>query len=210
MLSRSFAMIARWTTQRGPRMTPAPVEIRPLSPELLPDFLSFFDNEAFVDNPRWASCYCQFAYVDHGKVDWKTRTLQVNRAAACERIGADRMRGLLAYRDGKPVGWCNAAPRTMLDAYADEPDPDAARIGEITCFVVARAHRRSGVAASLLQAACARLKAEGLAIAEAIPRADASNDAQAHHGPLPMYLAAGFEIYRTLDDGRVVVRRGLL
>ena len=190
-------------------MTPAPVEIRQLSPSLLPDFLSFFDGEAFADNPRWAFCYCQFAYVDHGKVDWKTRTADANRAAACERIGADRMQGFLAYRDGKPVGWCNAAPRTMLDAYANEPDPDAGRIGQITCFVVAEAHRRSGVAASLLQATCAGLKAQGLAIAEAMPRAQTASDAQAHDGPMGMYLAAGFEVHRTLGDGRVVVRRSL-
>jgi hypothetical protein len=77
-------------------MTPAPVDIRGLSPALLPDFLSFFDAEAFADNPRWAFCYCQFAYVDHDQVDWKARTAEVNRAAACERIGTERMQGYLA------------------------------------------------------------------------------------------------------------------
>jgi hypothetical protein len=134
-------------------MTASSVEIHKLSPELLPDFLSFFDGEVFADNPKWSFCFCQFLYVDHAKVNWTSRTVQENRAEACDRICTIRMQGYLAYRDGKPIGWCNAAPRMMMDAFADEPDPDASRIGQITCFVVAKPHRRSGVATSLLQAA---------------------------------------------------------
>jgi GNAT superfamily N-acetyltransferase len=190
-------------------MTELPVEIRKLCPELLQDFLLFFDGEAFADNPKWGFCFCQFLYVDHAKVNWAARTLQENRTAACDRIRANRMEGYIAYRAGKPIGWCNAAPRTMMDAFADEPGPDASRIGEITCFVVAKSHRRSGVATSLLEAACAGLKGQGLTIAEALPLAEASTDAQNHHGPLSMYLAAGFQVHRTDGEGRVYVRRKL-
>lgn len=174
------------------------------------DFLSFFDGEAFADNPAWGSCFCQFMYVDHAKVNWDARTLQENRAAACDRISSNQMQGYLAYRDGNPVGWCNAAPRTMLDAFADKPDPDAARIGQITCFVIAKPQRRSGVAKSLLHAACEGLKAQGLAIAEASPRTQAANDAQHYHGPLSMYVEAGFHVHHTESDGTVHVRRSLL
>jgi GNAT superfamily N-acetyltransferase len=190
-------------------MTHPPIDVRVISPHLLRDFLAFFDHEAFADNPKWASCYCQCMHVDHSKVNWKNRTAHENRAAACERIGNGRMQGLLAYRNGTPVGWCNAAPRRMLDAFADEPDPDAAQLGQIVCFVVAKAHRRSGVATALLQAACAHLKAQGLSIAEAAPLKEPSNDAEAHEGPLSMYLAAGFEVHRTDEDGTVYVRRKL-
>ncbi len=183
--------------------------IHPLSPERQADFLAFFEGEAFADNPRWNSCFCQFLYVDHDKVAWGERTGPQNRAAACERIGAGRMRGYLAYRDGKPVGWCNAAPRTMMAAFDDEPDPDAQRIGQITCFVVAKAHRRSGVATALLAAACEGLAAQGMAIAEALPLAQADTDARNHFGPLAMYLAAGFREHRRDADGHVFVRLAL-
>ncbi|MEO7335491.1 MAG: GNAT family N-acetyltransferase [Caldimonas sp.] len=185
------------------------LEIRKLSPSLKDDFLAFFEGEAFRDNPKWASCFCQSLYIDHSTVDWQNRTGHENRAAACERICSDRMQGYLAYLDGKPVGWCNAAPRTMIDALADEPDPDAERMGEITCFVVARPHRRSGVATALLHAACEGLKAQGLTLAEAMPNPQAADDAQNHHGPLSMFLAAGFEVHRTEADGQVRVRRSL-
>ena len=190
-------------------MNTAALEIRDLSPERLADFLVYFDREAFADNPQWASCYCQHLYVDHAQVNWASRTAQDNRAAACERICSGRMHGLLAYRDGQPVGWCNAAPRMLLDAFADEPDPDAERLGQITCFVVAKAHRRTGVATALLDTACDRLKRLGLAIAEAAPRTAPDSDAHAYHGTLGMYLAAGFHVHRDEQDGTVLVRRAL-
>jgi GNAT superfamily N-acetyltransferase len=190
-------------------MNPLPIEIHPISAERLPDFLAFFDGEAFADNPKWGFCYCQFAYVDHSQVEWKTRTVEQNRQAACQRIQGNTMKGYLAYRGGKPIGWCNAAPRTLLDAFADEPDPDAAGIGQITCFIVAKDHRGSGVAKALLQAACDGLRAQGLTIAEASANPSASTDAERHDGPLSMYLAAGFSAHRTEEDGYVTVRRRL-
>ena len=185
------------------------LEIRSLTPDLLPDLLAYFEGDAFADNPKWRSCYCQFPLVDHEKVVWAERTAEQNRASACERTGAHRMQGLLAYREGKPVGWCHAAPRALMDAFASEPDPEAERIGQIACFVVAKVHRRSGVARALLEAACATFERAGLSIAEATPLAQAGSDAQAHYGPLSLYLAAGFSIHRTENDGAVRVRRRL-
>jgi ribosomal protein S18 acetylase RimI-like enzyme len=190
-------------------MSPAPLTIRPLTPELRDDFLRFFEGTAFADNPKWRSCYCQFLYVDHAKVTWTARTAQENRAQACERIACGRMQGLLAYRDNQVVGWCNAAPRRLMDSFADEPDPDAGRLGQITCFVVARDHRRTGVARTLLEAACEALREQGLSIAEANPSRRASTDAENHYGPLSLFLSAGFAVVREREDGIVVMRRQL-
>lgn len=184
-------------------------EIHPLSAERMPDFLAFFEGPAFADNPKWSSCYCQFLYVDHHQVHWHSRTAVENKSAACSRIAAGRMQGLLAYRDGQVVGWCNAAPRSMMDAFADEPDPDAERLGEITCFVVAPAHRRTGVATALLDAACAQLRQQGLTIAEAAPKPEVAGDAENHFGPMSMFLAAGFQVHRAGDHGSVLVRKPL-
>jgi GNAT superfamily N-acetyltransferase len=186
-----------------------PCEIRPLSPAVLPDLLTFFEGPAFADNPGWRRCYCQFTYVDHDRVDWATCTAEQNRAAACARTMAGTMQGYLAYRDGDVVGWCNAAPRTLLGAFAGEPDPDAAQLGQITCFVVARPHRRTGVARALLDVACEGLRAQGMRIAEASPKAEASSDAEQHYGPLRLFTAAGFSFHRHGDYGCVVVRKRL-
>lgn len=185
------------------------IEIRRLSPERLSDYLAFMEGDAFADNPKWRSCYCQFPLVDHAKVEWARRGADENRASACERIGAGTMQGLLAYRGGRVVGWCHAAPLRLMDAFAGEPEPEADRIGQIACFVVAKAQRRSGVAHELLAAACAMFEEAGLEIAQATPLAEADSDARAHFGPLAMYLAAGFSMHRTDSDGTLWVRRRL-
>jgi len=186
------------------------IAIRALTIDLLPDFLGYFEGAAFADNPKWRSCYCQFLYVDHSKVKWMERTAEENRSAACSRVCASTMQGYLAYRDGKVVSWCNAAPRGMMNAFADEPDPDASQLGQITCFVVAREHRRTGVAKELLAAACAGLKAQGMSIAEAMPKLDVLGDAENHYGPLSLYTGAGFEFHRRGEHGSVYVRKKLL
>jgi len=48
--------------------------IRELAPELLGDYLRFFENDAFSDNPRWASCYCHFSQAPHKTEKWSERT----------------------------------------------------------------------------------------------------------------------------------------
>lgn len=190
-------------------MAEAALEIHALGPERLADFLRYFEGPAFADNPRWKSCFCQYLHVDHRQVRWMARTAEQNRGAACERIACGQMQGYLAYRAGAVVGWCNAAPRWMMGAFADEPDPDADQLGQIGCFVVAPAQRRSGVAKALLAAACAGLKAQGLRWAQACPKPDLQGDAENHYGPLGLYTAAGFQFHRQGEHGCVIVRKRL-
>ena len=185
------------------------VEVRTLSPELLGDFLRFFDGTAFSDNPEWSSCYCQCFYEDHSVVKWAERTASQNRAKACERIEGGLMQGHLAFMDGAPVGWCNSAPRKLLHALDDEPTPNAELVGAIVCFLVEPSHRGRGVARHLLEAACEGLRRQGLRIAEANPRTEATTSAENHFGPLNLYLSVGFTVHRTDEDGSVYVRRDL-
>jgi GNAT superfamily N-acetyltransferase len=197
------------TTPKSPRMISSGIDVRPLSPESTADLLAFFEGGAFADNPKWSSCYCQCFYEDHSKVRWSDRTAPQNRDAACRRIGRGTMRGFLACRDGRVIGWCNAAPRPLLHALDNEPIADAAGVGTILCFLVAPSERGRGVASTLLAAACDGMRAQGLRFVEANPRPNATTMAENHYGPLRMYLAAGFSIHRTDADGSVWVRRPL-
>jgi GNAT superfamily N-acetyltransferase len=196
------------------------IEVRPLTPGLLQDWLAFFDHDAFADNPEWCGCYCHYYHADHGERDWDARTPEENRAASEELIRQGRLGGYLAYVDGRPVGWCHAAPRDSIPNVANDPEvagdlaggevpaSEEERVGSIVCFVVAAAFRRQGVAAALLDAACAGFRAAGLTVAEAYPSLRAKTDATHYHGPLALYRSAGFEPYRELN-GRLVVRREL-
>jgi hypothetical protein len=51
------ALLTAWTT--------APSRSARSGPDTLPLFLRFFDGDAFADNPKWSSCYCQCYYEDH-------------------------------------------------------------------------------------------------------------------------------------------------
>lgn len=190
-------------------MTTATVEIHPLSPARLADFMTFFEGEAFSDNPKWSSCYCQCFYEDHSKVHWASRTAVENRKCASQRIAQGRMQGLLAYREGKVIGWCNAAPRELLHALDAEPIANPEQVGTIVCFLVAPTARGGGVATALLNAACQYLSTQGLLSVEANPRPNAKGTGENHFGPLSMYLGAGFTVRRTDADGSVWVGKEL-
>jgi GNAT superfamily N-acetyltransferase len=189
---------------------PTPV-VRELTADLLSDWLAFFDHDAFADHPEWANCYCHFFHADHAEKEWDARSAEENRAASSALILSGRLRGHLAYLDGKPAGWCQAAPRLLIPNIASDPDlavSDAGDVGSIACFVVARPYRGSGLARHLLDAACAGFRAQGLRIAEAYPRAGAQGDAANYHGPLSLYLSMGFSTH-TQREKILVVRRDL-
>jgi len=182
--------------------------IRALSPEILDDYLAFFDHEAFADNHRWASCYCYFHHAPYSYRQWKKRTAAQNRAAVSQRILDLQMHGYLAYFGGKPVAWCNAAQRTLMTTLYEEKELPVEQIGSIVCFVIAKPNRGQGIARRLLEAACEGFRRQGLQFAEAYPQKVAQSDAANHRGPLSMYLAAGFEPVRDMD-GTVIVRKRL-
>jgi GNAT superfamily N-acetyltransferase len=194
-------------------MPHAPFDIRPLTPAARVDFLDFFEQRAFTDNPEWASCYCHFPHADHRTVVWSERTAAQNRAATCARIDDGRMSGWLAYEDGAVIGWCNAGPRRAVEALFDEPEPLADRIGAIACFVIAPERRRRGLATALLDAACTGLRERGFAWAEAYPRRDPhggpGSPAGNHFGPLAMYRRAGFEACGSDGPTGLKVRKAL-
>ncbi len=190
-------------------MGPQHIDIQPLTPQRLPDFLDFFDHRAFTDNPKWQSCYCHFPHADHAHEEWAARTAAQNRVATCQRIESETMTGWLAYAEGRAIGWVNAGPRRFIAGLFDEPEPLADRIGAIACFVIAPAFRGQRIATALLQAACDGLRDADFEWAEAYPRADSKDAAESHHGPLAMFTAAGFTTVKTDADGSLTVRKRL-
>ncbi len=176
--------------------------IQALTPDRLEDYLAFFDGDAFADNPDWSACYCYFYHAPGSMKDWEARTAAENRAAVADLIQAGKLHGYLAYVDGRPVGWCHAAPRPEFpnlrrDRQLDTPD--AAAVGSIVCFIVARPYRRRGIARGLLQAACAGFRDAGLTYAEAYPQLNTTDASANYHGPLSLYLAEGFSIVKSFE-----------
>jgi len=135
-----------------------------------------------------------------------------NREALRTIVASGEPPGILAYVDDEPVGWCAVAPRERyvrlarsrtLKPIDDQP------VWSITCFFVARRHRRQGVTARLLDAAVEFVRNRGGRIVEAYPIAPASGEypaAYSYTGLLSTFLAAGFEVVARPSASRAIVR----
>src|SRR6266849_6006585 len=103
-LSNKFpkALLILSTAEQSPVMTRAlEIVVRQLKPELVSDYLRFFDEDAFTDFPHWSGCYCGF-YDTTGE-DWDPTANggPSHRAARAELISSGKAQGLLACAEGK-------------------------------------------------------------------------------------------------------------
>jgi len=177
------------------------VTIRPVSPDQHDAVMHYFDMVAYADNPNWSRCFCMERLV----ADYQSRTKAQNRASRSQLIISAKANGLVAYRLGRVVGWCHAAPKTELLNVPGDRDP---KTGAIVCFVVAPDQRRQGIATTLLEAALEHLRSRGVTTVEAYPwrgDVDPTRWVWAQYvGPLSMYQKAGFAIGEAIEDFCIV------
>lgn len=178
------------------------IDIRPLGPALLDDYLNFFDNVAFTDHQEWAWCYCTYYHL--GKQDekriqadsageWKRDVL---RNTAINLIKECEMNGYLAYINGQVIGWCNAADKKSYKKLCENrdiwDDGEELSVKSVTCFIVAPEARRKGVAAALLARVAKDAAEEGYKVLEAYPAAGELDCYLHYHGHSAMYIKSGF------------------
>jgi len=108
--------------------------------------------------------------------------------------------GLVAFRDGRAVGWVSLGPREDFERLAHSTvlgPVDDCPVWSIVCFVVGRRERGHGIARALLDAAIDYARANGATMLEAYP-ADTGGDripsAYAYQGTLAMFERAGFRV----------------
>jgi GNAT superfamily N-acetyltransferase len=191
----------------------ADLEVQPLTRDRLSDLATLFGQGG---DPKW--CWCAFFRVR--QVDFATATAESNRAVleeALEVTAAEgRAPGLIAYRDGEPVGWVSLGPR---DDYARLQHSrvlapiDERPVWSIVCFVVARSARRQGIAHALLDAAIDYAREHGATLLEGYPvetdtgRVPAAN---AYKGTLAMFERAGFTVAARRQANRASSPRPLV
>jgi GNAT superfamily N-acetyltransferase len=200
---------------RAARTKPAPIdltassiEILPLTPDRWPAVTALFDEGG---DPK--SCSCMF---------WRVRSkdwMFANAAEAREGLHAlvesdrDPAPGLLAYADGRPVGWVSVAPRDDYERLTNSrvrPKIDGLPVWSIVCFVVSRSARGKGLTTRLLDAAMDYAIERGAPALEAYP-VDVGDSripaAVGYTGLLSTFLAAGFEVVHEIDSPQSTVRR---
>ena len=158
-------------------------------------------------------CWCRFFALTGPQ--WSASTPEERKNQLRDKFdGGQPAPGVLAFRDGNPVGWCAVEPRgcypRILRSKVLASAPDAARdpgvdhVWSVSCFVVSPGHRRTGVAGALLAAAVEHASAHGATVVEGYPVDPAqrpkADPADLYHGTLGLFLAAGF----TVVSGTVV------
>lgn len=186
----------------------ASLEIVPLTPERWPDVTALFDEGG---DPK--TCSCMFWRVR--SKDWSFSGAAAARDGLWTLVEADRdpAPGLLAYAEGRPVGWVSVAPREdygRLAASRVRPKIDDTPVWSIVCFVVSRAARGQGLTTRLLDAAMDYAILHGAPALEAYPVDTADGRVPAavgYTGLLSTFLAAGFQVVHEIDSPQATVRR---
>jgi GNAT superfamily N-acetyltransferase len=177
--------------------------------------------EDFADvvnrNRRANHCWCLSHRLQAGEIEQLgggSREQAMRRL--CER---EHPPGVVTYRDGEPVGWCNIGPRAEITRLARSRlirPVDAVPVWSIVCVIVRAGHRGQGVSAPLLEGAVAYAASNGAPAVEAYPvdppgRMDLT---MAFVGTKSMFDRAGFRLIGTTNAvasgmPRLIMRRDL-
>ena len=191
------------------RVPTGELDVQPCTPDRWPDVVAVFEGPG--DPGR---CWCQWFYrgagADRARAD-------ANRDALQRQV-EERPPGVLGYLDGEPSGWCAIAPRPtytrltrsrlLAGTAADQlADPT---VWAVTCFVVRRPARGRGLAGPLLAGALELARQGGATVVEGYPvdlaERPRTSSAELYHGPLQVFLRAGFTEVARPTPGRPVVR----
>lgn len=184
------------------------IEVHPLTAERWADLEALF-------GPRGAygGCWCMWWRLT-GR-EFGQGAGEGNRRAMEALVGSGQVPGLLAYADGRPVGWCSVGPREafgriersrVLKRVDDRP------VWSIVCFYVGRGWRGRGLVAALLEAAVDYAAAQGAQAVEGYPlapRQDRVPAMYAFRGLVANFERAGFRQVARRSPSSPVMRREL-
>lgn len=175
-----------------------------LTPERWPDL-----ERLFGERGACAGCWCMWWRLtardfEEGKGD-------SNRAAFKRLVDDGAEPGLLAYAEGRPVGWCAVAPREDYPRFAGSrilAPVDNRTVWSVTCLFVEPSQRRAGLSVALLQAAVEHVAARGGRLLEGYPHEkQEAAPAFVWTGLASGFRRAGFEEVARRSPTRPIMRR---
>lgn len=182
----------------------------PLTPERWNDLEDLFGPQG----PCYG-CWC-----NHFRMPQRLRMALLGEGA--RQLFEDRVKkgpppGVLAYAEGKAVGWLQVGPRAHIPEWnnprrASTPLPDAPADDErnwaASCFFVRKGFRGKGVTGSLLNGAIDFARTSGARLIEAAAMAnqDKRSAEGLYVGPETMLLRAGFVEVARQKPGRPLLR----
>ncbi|GAB3432153.1 GNAT family N-acetyltransferase [Flindersiella endophytica] len=188
------------------------MDIHPVTSERFGDLADLFET-----NGATRGCWCM-SFRRRRKecqADWGAGNRRWLESAVAED---DPPAGLLAYRDGTPVGWCALGPRSRFPPAIgpravvlkdrDPAEDDTAWL--VACFFTRVGYRKAGTSHALLTAAVELARDYGAPAIEGWPLAGAGpHGADRYFGTEPMFEACGFTCVARPTPGRAFMRREL-
>jgi GNAT superfamily N-acetyltransferase len=167
-----------------------------------------------------AGCQCQRFKLapkeSFGSFPVEERAFRLRTQTNCGQADAGTTSGLVAYRDGIPVGWCAVEPRTAytgllrvfrtpwVGRHEDKTDDS---IWAVTCLFTRVGFRKRGVSRALARAAVDFARERGARAVEAYPitTTDVISE-ELHVGTEGVFAAAGFAEVSRPTKRRAVMR----
>ena len=179
--------------------------IKPVTKDLWNDL-----EELFGKHGAYSGCWCMWWRIKRAEFDRQTG--EANRKALKRIVDSGTVPGILAYLNGKPIGWCSVAPREqfpvldrspVLKRFDDKP------VWSIVCFFISKAFRRQGLSKLLIKGAVDYARKNRAKIVEAYPadKEDSKNTSlDAFTGFLKTFSNIGFEEVIRRSEKRPMVR----
>jgi GNAT superfamily N-acetyltransferase len=193
---------------RGMSVNVAEVELefQPLTKERWTDLEALFGRRG-----AYGGCWCMWWRLSNQ--EFSAGAGEGNREAFRQLVGSEVPTGVLAYAEGKAVGWCAIAPRDHYPRLARSrvlAPVDETPVWSITCFYVTRPYRRKGVSYRLIQAAVDYARSRDAKIVEGYPvEPDAEKgmpDPYAYTGLADAFRKAGFVEVARRSPRRPIMR----
>lgn len=155
-------------------------------------------------------CWCMWWRLAHS--DFRRQRGEMNRKAFRSFVDSGKVPGILAYTEGRPIGWCAVAPREtfprlersrILRRVDDKP------VWSVVCFFVAKAFRGKGMSLRLLDAAVDYVREQGGKIVEGYPvepKKDWTPDPFVYTGLASAFRKVGFVEVVRRSETRPIMR----
>lgn len=192
-------------------MTRKPIEVEKwefasLTPQRWEDFETLFG-----PNGACSGCWCAWFLMSNKEFRESGKEGHKELVRTIVHSGVEP--GLLAYADGKPVGWVALAPRERYTRLATSKHlgaVDEQPVWVISCFFIHRLYRRMGLMEKLLSAAIEYARGKEVRILEAFPLEVEGkiSSASLFTGRASVFRKLGFEQV-ALRDYRPILRKYL-
>ncbi len=185
-----------------------PLEIVPLTPQRWEDFEALFGSRGAC-----GGCWCMTPRLTRRQ--FERLKGEGNRQAMKSLVFSGRVPGVLAYRAGRPVGWCSIEPRHAIPGLSRSricAPVDDRPVWSVVCMFVAKDSRGKGVSVALLEGAVEWARCQGADCVEGYPVEPVKKPMPAvfaYTGLASAFKRAGFKEVARRSPTRPLMRRSL-